>query len=400
MKRLRELNESLLTIPDGFNFHSKLQKARQRRQDMLDNPDEATIDWATAEELAFATILSDGTAIRITGQDVERGTFNQRHAVFHDTETGAKFTPLQAIPQAKAAFEIHNSPLSENAVVGFEYGYNVQEPGRLVLWEAQYGDFDNGAQTIIDEFIVSARAKWGQTPSLVLLLPHGFEGAGPDHSSARLERFLEMAGETNMRVANCTTAAQYFHVLRRQAALLQTDPLPLIVLTPKSLLRHKLVASPLRDFSDNNWQPVIDDQDIKHPKDIRRLILCSGKIYVDLVSNALRQEVSDVAIVRVEQIYPFPATDLKPVLDRYPNIESVSWVQEEPENMGAWNFVRPLIEELLEDGYSLRYVGRTRSSSPAEGSSAWHAVNQDLLIKQAYSRETGSVKESFIREKR
>lgn len=400
MKRLRELNEALLALPEGFNFHPKLQKAHQRRESMLANPDEAAIDWATAEELAFATILADGVAIRITGQDVERGTFNQRHAVFHDTETGATFTPLQSIPQAKAAFEIRNSPLSENAVVGFEYGYNVQEPGRLVLWEAQYGDFNNGAQTIIDEFVVSARAKWGQTPSLVMLLPHGFEGAGPDHSSARLERFLEMAGETNIRVVNCTTAAQYFHLLRRQAALLTTDPLPLIVMAPKSLLRHKLVASPLRDFAEGGWQPVIDDQQVKQPQTIRRLILCSGKIYVDLVSSPLRPAADDLAIVRLEQIYPFPAADIRPVLDRYPNLEAISWVQEEPENMGAWDFVRPLIEEMIEGRSPLDYVGRSRSSSPAEGSSAWHAINQDLLIRQAYSRETGSVREGFIREKR
>src|SRR5947209_8698811 len=227
---LRELNQSLLQLPPGFHFHPKLQKAQQRRGEILANPDEPIIDWATAEEFAFATILADGIAIRMTGQDVERGTFNQRHAVFHDVETGETFTPLQAIPQAKAAFEVHNSPLSENAVVGFEYGYNVQEPRRLVLWEAQYGDFDNGAQTIIDEFVTSARAKWGQTPSLVMMLPHGFEGAGPDHSSARLERFLQSAAEINMRIANCTTAAQFFHLLRRQAALLESDPLPLIVM--------------------------------------------------------------------------------------------------------------------------------------------------------------------------
>ncbi|MEP7286237.1 MAG: 2-oxoglutarate dehydrogenase E1 component [Chloroflexota bacterium] len=399
MKRLRELNEGLLTIPAGFNFHPKLEKARQRRHEMLNNPDEPSIDWATAEELAFATILSDGIAIRMTGQDVERGTFNQRHAVFHDTETGETFTPLQALPQAKAAFEIHNSPLSENAALGFEYGYNVQEPGRLVLWEAQYGDFDNGAQVIIDEFITSARAKWGQTPSLVLLLPHGFEGAGPDHSSARLERFLELAGEINMRVANCTTAAQFFHLLRRQAALLESDPLPLIVMTPKSLLRNRLINSPLRDFAEGSWRPVIDDARVENPDKVRRLILCSGKIYIDLIANSLREEASTVAIVRIEQIYPFPAADLKPILDRYPKAEMVVWVQEEPENMGAWDFVRPLLNELIHERYPLHYVGRTRSSSPAEGSSAWHTLNQETLIKQAYHREVGDVKEGFIREK-
>jgi len=399
MKRLRELNKSLLELPDGFHLHPKLQRARQRRAEMLDNPDEPSIDWATAEELAFATILADGTAIRMTGQDVERGTFNQRHAVFHDVETGETFTPLQAIPQARAAFEIHNSPLSENAVVGFEYGYNVQEPERLVLWEAQYGDFDNGAQTIIDEFIVSARAKWGQTPSLVMLLPHGYEGAGPDHSSARPERFLEQAAETNMRVANCTTAAQFFHLLRRQAALLASDPLPLIVLTPKSLLRHKLVASPLRQFAEGGWQPVIDDNEARQRStDIHHLMLCSGKVYIDLISSPYREPNTSTAIVRVEQLYPFPADDIAAALDGYPRLEAVTWVQEEPENMGAWGFVRPNLERVINGRWPLHYVGRTRSSSPAEGSSAWHAANQDYLIKSAFSREAGEVGEGFIRE--
>lgn len=400
MKRLRELNDDLLNAPEGFTFHPKLVKARQRRAEILQNPDEPTIEWATAEELAFASILADGIAIRMTGQDVERGTFNQRHAVFHDTVTGKTHVPLQTISQAKAAFEIHNSPLSENAVLGFEYGYNVQEPGRLVLWEAQYGDFDNGAQTIIDEFITSARAKWGQTPSLVLLLPHAYEGAGPDHSSARLERFLQQAAETNMRIVNCTTAAQYFHLLRRQAALLTSDPLPLIVMTPKSLLRHKRVASPLRDLAEGHWQPVIDDDIARQqPEAIQRIVLCSGKIYIDLVSSAQREQRTDLALIRLEQLYPFPANDLKPVFEGYPKVQEIVWVQEEPENMGAWEFVQPLLRELINDRWSLRYVGRARSSSPAEGSSAWHAANQEKLITQTFSREVGKVEDGFIWEK-
>jgi 2-oxoglutarate dehydrogenase E1 component len=219
LKRLSELNEGLLQLPDDFNLHPKLKRTMQRRRKAFADPDEATIDWGTSEALAMASILADGTAIRLTGQDVERGTFSQRHAVLHDEKTGHPFIPLQALPQARAAFEVHNSPLSEAAALGFEYGYNVQAPERMVIWEAQYGDFINGAQTIVDEFITSARAKWGQTPSLVLLLPHGYEGQGPDHSTGRPERFLQMAAETNLRLANCTTAAQYFHLLRRQAAL-------------------------------------------------------------------------------------------------------------------------------------------------------------------------------------
>ncbi|HEU4687004.1 MAG TPA: 2-oxoglutarate dehydrogenase E1 component, partial [Vicinamibacterales bacterium] len=243
LERLRQINEGLQQAPSGFTFHKKLERARERRKSILNDPRERSIDWAAAEELALASILADGTAIRLTGEDVERGTFSHRHAVFHDAENGDTFIPLQTFPQATAAFEIHNSPLSEAGVVGFEFGYNIQEPDRLVIWEAQYGDFVNGAQVIIDQFVTSGRAKWALKPSLVFLLPHGHEGQGPEHSSARPERFVQAAADINMRVVNCTTAAQYFHLLRRQAALLRRDPLPLIVLTPKSLLRHPLVAS-------------------------------------------------------------------------------------------------------------------------------------------------------------
>jgi 2-oxoglutarate dehydrogenase E1 component len=258
----------------------------------------------------------------------------------------------------------------------------------LVLWEAQYGDFINGAQVVVDEFIVSARAKWGQTPSLVLLLPHSLEGAGPDHASARLERFLQLCAETNMRIANCTTAAQYFHLLRRQALLLESDPLPLIVMTPKSLLRHPLTASSLNELSESGWQPVIDDAEAqKRSANVHRVLLCSGKIHVDLVSSDLREQNPSVAIVRVEQLYPFPEGDLTPILDSYPGLEEVIWVQEEPENMGAWSFVRPLLTKLIDGRWPLHYIGRPASSSPAEGSSAWHAINQETIVKQAYQKE-------------
>src|SRR4051812_41765743 len=259
MEELTALNAALVATPDGFTVHKKLERSREKRGQALTSPDERTIDWSMAEELACASILADGISIRLTGEDVERGTFSHRHAVLHDVNTGAQHVPLQALPQARASFEIHNSPLSENGVLGFEYGYNVQAPSRLVIWEAQYGDFINGAQVIVDEFIVSARVKWGQQPSLVLLLPHAHEGQGPDHASARPERFLQLAAGTNMRIANCTTAAQYFHLLRRQAALLRTDPLPLIVLSPKSLLRHPLVASPPRALAEGRFHPVLDD---------------------------------------------------------------------------------------------------------------------------------------------
>jgi 2-oxoglutarate dehydrogenase E1 component len=386
VERLRELNRSLLTFPEGFNLHPKLQRAINRRREALDDEKARVIEWATAEDLAMASILAEGTAVRLTGQDSERGTYSQRHAVFHDVKTGATFTPLAALPQATAAYEIHNSPLSEAAALGFEYGYNVQEPCRLVLWEAQYGDFDNGAQTIIDEYVVSARAKFGQTPSLVLLLPHGYEGAGPDHSSARVERFLSMAADTNMRIANATTAAQYFHLLRRQALLLGTDPLPLIVLTPKSLLRNPLVASSLEELANGHWQPVIDDADADADA-VRRVVLCSGKLYIDLVSSKLRPDVKDVALVRVEQLYPFPIGDLRPVLQRYTNAKEIVWAQEEPENMGAWEFARPLLDDLIAGKQRLLYLGRPRSSSPAEGSLAAHNLNQAALVEQAFTHE-------------
>ncbi len=388
LETLRALNAELMRVPDGFTVHRKLERGRERRKAMLENPAERTVDWATAEELAYASTLADGIAIRLTGEDVERGTFSHRHAVYHDAVNGARFVPLQSIPSARAAFEIHNTPLTENATVGFEFGYNIQEPNRLVLWEGQYGDFINGAQVILDEFLVSGRAKWGLAPSLVLLLPHGYEGQGPDHSSARLERFLNAAADTNLRIANCTTAAQYFHLLRRQARLLSTDPLPLIVLTPKSLLRHPMTASAPAELSEGRFQLVIDDAAITQPSRVKRLVLCSGKIYVDLASAEARKDNQSVAFARVEQLYPFPAEQIRALLDRYPELREVCWVQEEPENMGAWEFARPLVEQAIGGRWPLRYIGRFRNSSPSEGSSAWHNANQRAIVEQAFEQKT------------
>jgi 2-oxoglutarate dehydrogenase E1 component len=394
---LRALNQSLVDLPESFNLHRKLERARQRRAVALDDPDAKTIDWGTAEELALASILKDGTAIRMTGEDVERGTFSQRHAVLHDVKTGLQHTPLQALAQATAAFEIHNSPLTENAVVAFEYGYSLQEPSRLVIWEAQYGDFINGAQVMIDEFLVSARAKWGLTPSLVMLLPHGFEGQGPDHSSGRPERFLQLAAGTNLRVTNCTTAAQYFHLLRRQASLLKVDPLPLIIMTPKSLLRHPLVVSSPRELAEGRWQAVIDDADAGGRLDeVRRLVLCSGKIYMDLITSEYREKRNNIAICRVEQLYPFRVNEVRQVINRYPRLQEVVWVQEEPENMGAWEFLRPMLSELVRDRWRLRYIGRSRSSSPAEGSTARHALNQEAIVEKAFSIRLAEQEEDMV----
>jgi 2-oxoglutarate dehydrogenase E1 component len=385
LERLSELNASLLATPAGFSVHKKLERSREKRAHVLDKPDERTIEWATAEELAMASILADGVSIRMTGEDVERGTFSHRHAVLHDVKNGGIHVPLQAIPQARAGFEIHNSPLSENAVLGFEYGYNVQAPSRLVVWEAQYGDFINGAQVIIDEFVVSARVKWGQQPSLVLLLPHAHEGQGPDHASARPERFLQLAADVNVRIVNCTTAAQYFHLLRRQAALLLTDPLPLVVLSPKSLLRHPLVASTPRELAEGRFHAVLDDTDAAgRAGDVRRVILCTGKVHVDLAGSDRRAAARDVAIVRVEQLYPVPSQSLRAVLDGYRSADDIVWVQEEPDNMGTWDFIRPHLVDAAA-GRPVRAIARPRSASPAEGSAARHARQQQQLIEAAFA---------------
>jgi 2-oxoglutarate dehydrogenase E1 component len=384
LDQLRRLNASLLTLPSDFTMHRKLERVREKRHAALNEPAERTVDWSLAEELAFASILADGTSIRLTGEDVERGTFSHRHAVFHDVNTGRVHAPLQALPQAKAAFEIHNSPLTENAVIGFEYGYNIQEPSRLVIWEAQYGDFINGAQVMIDEFVVSARGKWGLRPSLVLLLPHAHEGQGPDHASARPERFLQLAADLNMRVANCTTAAQYFHLLRRQASLLIVDPLPLVVLTPKSLLRHPLVASAPQELAEGRFKMVIPDQDaIGRTAEVQRVLACTGKVYTDLVAADQRATRTDIAICRLEQLYPVPMRDLRAMFETYPNADEIVWVQEEPENMGAWDFIRPHLIE-VSGGRKVRRVTRPRSANPAEGSAAHHALNQQALVNQAY----------------
>jgi len=389
LETLRAINSALMTPPAGFTFHKKLERGRERRAALLKDPNERNIDWSAAEELAFATILADGIPIRLTGEDVERGTFSQRHAVFHDTDTGRRFIPLQEFQQARAAFEIHNSPLSENGAVGFEFGYNIQEPDRLVIWEAQYGDFINGAQVILDQFVTSARSKWGLQPSLVFLLPHGYEGQGPEHSSARPERLLQAFADINLRVVNCTTTAQYFHLLRRQAKLLRRDPLPLFVLTPKSLLRNPAIASSAQELVEGRFRSVIDDDEAKRRASaIRRVVLCSGKVYVDLIASEQRKASTTVAVCRVEQWAPFPVVALREVLDGYPSVRDIVWLQEEPENMGAWEFMRPQLEDVIAERCPLRYVGRARSASPSEGSLTWHQLNQRAIIERAFDLES------------
>ena len=378
-EKLSNLNEALLEVPDGFTPNSKLGRLFQKNRGDLD-----TIDWAHAEALAFASLLEDGTPIRLTGQDTERGTFSQRHAVLYDAETDERYVPLQSLPQAGASFSIYNSPLSEIAVLGFEYGFSVNSGDALVLWEAQYGDFANVGQPMIDQFIVSGQAKWGQTSGLVLLLPHGYEGQGPEHSSARLERYLQLAGHENVRIANLTTAAQYFHLLRAQAAL-KDNKRPLIIMTPKSLLRHPMAASSLEDLSEGTFQPVLDDEEARErAESVERLILCSGKIYTELEGSEDRDEAVDTAIARVELLYPFPEDRVREVLDGYPNLREVLWVQEEPQNMGAWAFVEPRLRGITGGEVPLLYVGKPPRPSPAQGSAKFHQQEHAYIVRSAF----------------
>lgn len=378
---LKHLNQALLTFPENFTVQPKLDRALQRRRVAFERPD-APVDWAHAESLAFASLINEGVPVRLTGQDAIRGTFSQRHLNFYDPSTGAAWSPLGNLGDVSASFEVHNSPLSETAVLGFEYGYSVQAPEALVLWEAQYGDFIDGAQVIVDEFVVSGEAKWGLRSGLVLLLPHAWEGQGPDHSSGRLERFLEMAAEDNIRVANCTTAAQYFWLLRRQAASLRHDARPLIVMTPKSLLRHALAASRSVELVEGRFQPVLDDQSVReHSSRVRRVVLCSGHIWADISSDERSSSDDSLALVRVEELYPWPAEELSEILSHYANAREIIWLQEEPSNMGAWNFVAPRLPVLLGDR-ELRYVGRPERASPAEGWSETHTAEQRRIISE------------------
>jgi 2-oxoglutarate dehydrogenase E1 component len=380
---LRELNAELHRMNEGFNLNPKLKRQVQRR---IDAPEkDAPLDWAHAEALAFGSILADGTPIRLEGQDSERGTFSQRHLIFHDVEDGARHCPLQKCSLAKASFAVYNSPLTETATLGFDYGYSIQSPETLVLWEGQFGDFVNVGQVIIDQFISAARSKWQEHPSLVLLLPHGYEGQGPEHSSARLERFLQLAAEDNIRVANCTTSAQYFHLLRRHAALLKTEPRPLMVMTPKSLLRHPRAASPLSELANGRFQPVIDDtRAAENREKITKLVFCSGKVYVDLITSDEWESADHVALVRVEQLYPLPADEIAEIIASYPSVEEYAWLQEEPKNMGAWFYMEPRLRSLLSTGAEVRYIGRPERASPAEGYPDVHNAEQERIVREAF----------------
>ncbi len=372
---LQRINENLLRYPASFTPHPRLAKQLERRREAIANQ----IDWGHGEALAFGSLLLDGLNVRFTGQDVERGTFSHRHAVLNDVETGTKFCPLGAIDGAKGAIEIYNSPLSELGVMGFEYGYSVQAPDTLTLWEAQFGDFANMAQPIMDQFLAADRAKWHQDSGLVLLLPHGYEGQGPEHSSARVERFLQLCADDNMTVIYASTPAQYFHALRRHGHA--THRRPLVSIQPKSLLRMPQAASSLMELTHGTFQTVIDDTRASRQREaVRRLVFCTGKVYYDLTAKPVPDH---VAVVRVEQLYPWPADEIAAIVDRYPAIEEVAWVQEEPKNMGAWTYVWPRLRVASGNAMELNCIGRHERASPAEGYASDHASEQARIVGEA-----------------
>ena len=382
---LKHVGERLTALPDGFAIHKTIGRFLQNRRAMFETGQ--GIDWATAEALAFGTILLDGHRVRLSGQDVERGTFSQRHSVLLDQETEQRYTSLNHLSENQGRFEVVNSMLSEEAVLGFEYGYSLAEPNALTLWEAQFGDFVNGAQVVIDQFISSGERKWLRMSGLVMLLPHGYEGQGPEHSSARLERFLQSCAEDNMQVAYCSSPANYFHVLRRQ--LKREFRKPLILMTPKSLLRHKRCVSRLDEMAEGtSFHRVLwdDGQNLVPDAEIRRVVLCTGKVYFDLFDELEKRGVKDVYLMRVEQLYPFPAKSLTTELARFPKADIV-WCQEEPKNMGSWSFVEPYLEWVLErvetGSKRARYAGRPASAATATGLMSKHQAQLKAFLEEA-----------------
>ena len=394
LSTLEQVAKGVTAFPAEFTVHPKLARMVEKRGSALrDN----SIDWAMAETLAFGSLVLEGTSVRLSGQDAGRGTFSHRHAEYHDYENDRVYTPLAHVAPGRAKFEVYNSPLSEYGVLGFEFGYSVADPLSLVLWEAQYDDFSNGAQIVTDQFIASAESKWGQPSGLVMLLPHGQEGGGPEHSSARLERFLQMCAEKNMQVVSCTTPAQYFHLLRRQmrgGADRRGLRKPLIVMSPKSLLRHPKVVSSVEDLTHGSFYPVLDDQTVTDPSSIRKILLCSGKIYYELVAAREARKATDetaahTAIVRVEQLYPLPEAEILAVLEKYSGASGVVWVQEEPRNMGAWIFMRTRLQRIMANqARVLGYAGRPESASTAPGSSKIHTREQNELLALAFDPPT------------
>ncbi len=391
-KKLKEIGAKLTETPSDFNLNTKIVRQMEAKREMFASG--AGIDWATAEALAYGSLLTEGHHVRLSGQDCERGTFSQRHSVLTDQENENRYVPLNNLTKDQAFFEVLNSSLSELGILGFEYGYSLAEPNGLTLWEAQFGDFVNGAQVIIDQFISSGESKWLRMSGLVMLLPHGFEGQGPEHSSARLERFLQQCGEDNWQVVNATTPANYFHALRRQ--IHRDFRKPLIMFTPKSLLRHKLCVSTLADMAvGTTFQRVIPEVEKLTDKNVKRVVLTSGKVYYDLYEARQERGMKDVAIVRIEQYYPFPERELKAELERYPHAE-IMWCQEEPENMGAYGFVAPKLMNLLDamerENIRVKYVGRTEAASPATGYLKVHERQQKQLVDDALNLATIAVK--------
>jgi 2-oxoglutarate dehydrogenase E1 component len=387
---LREVAAAFTRIPEGFHPHPKVLRMMEQRAAMV--TEGAGIDWGCGEALAFGSLLLEGTPVRLSGQDTGRGTFSHRHAVLHDVEDGSQWVPLAHIRDGQAGFLVIDSMLSEYACLGFEFGFSMADPMKLVVWEAQFGDFANGAQIVIDQFISSSESKWQRMSGLVLLLPHGYEGQGPEHSSGRLERFLQLCAEQNMQVCNFTTPAQYFHALRRQ--MRRSFRKPLVVMSPKSLLRHKLAVSTRSDLTDGEFRTVLDDVASKgapeagvdlDPAGVRRVVLCSGKIYYALLAGRRERSAATTALVRIEQLYPFPKKELETTLAGYPNAEQIYWVQEEPANMGAAQFIEPLLRPLL-GGRTLVSVARDAAASPATGSYKVHQAEEAELVQRAFAR--------------
>lgn len=384
LDRLKKVGGALVRVPEGFHIHRGIKRVLDRRAKMIESGE--GFDWAMAEALAFGTLLDEGVNVRLSGQDSPRGTFSQRHATLVHQDSEEKYAPLENLSETQGHFEAFESPLSEFAVLGFDYGYSLADPNTLVLWEAQFGDFANGAQVMIDQFISSGESKWLRMSGLVMLLPHGYEGQGPEHSTARLERYLQLCADDNMQVVNCTTPANYFHVLRRQ--IHRDFRKPLIIMTPKSLLRHKLCVSSLSDMAEgSSFHRVFGETDeLIADKEVRRVVLCSGKVYYDLLEERRARKIEDVAILRLEQFYPFPEQTLAAELGRYPNAEIV-WCQEEPENMGGWHFVDRRLEAVMNQiGTKARrpvYVGRCPSASTASGMLKRHQAEQAKLVNEA-----------------
>ncbi len=391
MTELKRLAERITTIPEHFKLHPLVEKVVKDRSNM--GRGEQMLDWGMGEHLAFASLVASGYPVRITGQDAGRGTFTHRHAVLHDQARerwdAGSYVPLQNVSENQAPFTVIDSVLSEEAVLGFEYGYSTAEPNALVIWEAQFGDFVNGAQVVIDQFISSGEVKWGRASGLTMMLPHGYEGQGPEHSSARIERFLQLCADHNIQVVQPTTPAQIFHLLRRQ--MIRLFRKPLVIMTPKSLLRSKDAVSPLSDLAKGHFETVIPDHEELNASKVKRVIMCSGKVYYDLVNTRRERGATDTAIIRMEQLYPFPHKAVAAELKKYPGATEILWCQDEPQNQGAWFFVQHYIMENMTEGQKLGYAGRPASASPAVGYYAKHNEQQKALLDAAFSKLKGFV---------